>query len=39
MVGTGMRIGELIGLRWEDIDMDARTIDINHSLLFRWKEK
>lgn len=34
MVGTGMRIGELIGLRWEDIDMDARTIDINHSLFY-----
>ena len=34
MVGTGMRVGELVGLRWEDIDMDARTIDINHSLFY-----
>lgn len=34
MVGTGMRVGELIGLRWEDIDMDNRTIDVNHSLFY-----
>lgn len=34
MVGTGMRIGELVGLRWQDIDMEARTIDVNHSLYY-----
>lgn len=34
MLGTGCRIGELIGLRWEDVDMDARTISINHSLFY-----
>lgn len=34
MIGTGMRIGELVGLRWDDIDLDARTIDINHSLFY-----
>lgn len=32
LIGTGCRIGELIGLRWEDVDMENRTIDINHSL-------
>ena len=34
MIGTGCRIGELVGLRWEDIDMNNRTIDINHSLFY-----
>ena len=34
MIGTGMRIGEVVGLRWDDIDMNARTIDINHSLYY-----
>lgn len=34
MLGTGMRIGEIIGLRWEDIDMENRVIDINHSLYY-----
>ena len=26
---TGMRIGELLGLTWEDIDLDSMTISIN----------
>ena len=34
LIGTGCRIGEVIGLRWEDVDMDNRTIDINHSLFY-----
>lgn len=34
MIGTGCRIGELVGLRWEDIDLKNRTIDINHSLFY-----
>ena len=33
LLGTGCRCGEFIGLRWQDIDMDKRTIDINHSLV------
>ena len=32
MLGTGCRIGEIAGLRWEDCDFDANTISINHSL-------
>lgn len=27
-------MAELVGLRWEDIDMDNKTIDINHSLFY-----
>ena len=34
LLGTGCRIGELIGLRWEDIDLEQRTISINHSVTY-----
>ena len=34
-LGTGCRVGELIGLRWEDIDFDRNLISINHSLVYR----
>lgn len=32
---TGLRIGELIALRWNDIDMKKRKIDVNKSASFR----
>ena len=34
MFGTGCRIGEIIGLRWNDIDMDKRIININHNITY-----
>ncbi len=34
LLGTGCRIGECLGLRWEDIDYDKRIININHSLVY-----
>ncbi|MFQ9716219.1 MAG: tyrosine-type recombinase/integrase [Blautia sp.] len=34
LLGTGCRIGEVIGLRWEDVDMEKRLIDINHSVTY-----
>jgi len=34
MLGTGMRVGEVVGLRWCDIDLDEGTIDINHTLVY-----
>lgn len=34
MLWTGMRVGEVIGLRWEDIDFDNNEIDVNHNLNF-----
>ncbi len=34
MIGTGVRVGELVGLRWSDVDMNARSISINHSLFY-----
>ena len=38
LLGTGMRIGECLGLRWEDLDFEKRTININHSLMYRRLE-
>ena len=34
LLGTGCRIGEAIGIRWDDIDLENRIIDINHSLTY-----
>lgn len=34
LLGTGCRIGEALGLRWDDLDYEKRTISINHSLVY-----
>ena len=34
LFGTGARIGEAIGIRWEDLNMDDRSIDINHTVSY-----
>ena len=34
LLGTGCRIGEALGLRWEDLDFENRIISINHSLVY-----
>ena len=34
LLGTGCRIGELISLRWEDLNMESRRISINHSISY-----
>lgn len=31
-VGTGMRQGELLALRWEDVDLEARRLQVRHTL-------
>lgn len=36
MLESSVRIGELIGLTWKDINMKERIISINHELLYRW---
>lgn len=35
LLGTGMRIGECLGLRWDDLDFENRVISVNHSLIYR----
>ena len=32
MFGTGCRVGEIVGLTWQDIDMENRLISINHTV-------
>ena len=34
MANTGMRIGEISGLRWCDIDLENRRISVNHTLVY-----
>lgn len=31
-LGTGLRLGELLGLRWADIDMEARQLRVRHQM-------
>lgn len=37
-LGTGCRVGEIIGLRWEDCDFEDNTISINHNLVYRQQD-
>lgn len=34
LLGTGCRIGEVIGLRWKDLDYEKSMININHSVTY-----
>ena len=34
MANTGMRVGEITGLRWCDIDLEKKTISVNHTLVY-----
>lgn len=38
LLGTGCRIGEMLGLRWEDCDFDNSLISINHNLIYRLQD-
>lgn len=38
-LGTGCRVGEIVGLTWNDVDMDKGLIHINHTLVYYEKEK
>lgn len=35
MLGTGARIGEVLGLRWQDCNFEENIININHTLIYR----
>lgn len=37
-LGTGCRVGEIIGLRWTDCDFENGIISINHNMLYRKYE-
>ncbi|SDY16472.1 Site-specific recombinase XerD [Ruminococcaceae bacterium YAD3003] len=34
MLWTGMRCGEITGLRWEDVSFENNTISVNHTLVY-----
>lgn len=34
---TGMRTGELVGLKWDDIDFGKRTVTISRTMEYRYK--
>lgn len=36
---TGLRTGELIGLTWDAIDFSKRTLTVNKTMEFRYKQK
>lgn len=38
LLGTGCRVGEVIGLRWEDCDFKQNIISINHNLIYRQQD-
>ena len=37
-LGTGCRVSEIIGLRWEDVNMKEGYIDINHGISYYQRE-
>lgn len=38
LLGTGCRIGEMLGLRWCDVDFTEGIISINHNLVYRQQD-
>ena len=34
LLGTGCRVGEAVGLRWEDVDLEEGMISINHTVSY-----
>ena len=38
LLGTGCRVGEIIGLTWNDIDFENGIISINHNLIYRQQD-
>lgn len=34
MANTGLRVGEVTGLRWQDVDFEEGVIDVNHTLSY-----
>jgi integrase len=34
-IGSGLRVGELTGLTWDDVNFEDETISVNHSMTYR----
>lgn len=39
LLETGLRTGELVGLTWDAIDWERRTLTVNKTLEFRYKDR
>ena len=39
LLGTGMRIGECLGLRWDDLDFENRIIHVKHTYIYHPNEQ
>lgn len=39
MLGTGLRVGEVTGLRWDDLDFEHNLIHVNHTLVYYNHDK
>ena len=37
-LGTGMRLGELAGLTWDDVDLEKRVISVNHTVSYFYQD-
>lgn len=38
-LGTGMRVSELVGLRWDDVYLDEGYIEVNHNTVYYQREQ
>ena len=38
-LGTGARVSEIVGLRWEDVHMEKDYVEINHNTVYYQREK
>lgn len=38
LLGTGCRVGEAVGLRWQDCDFEGNVISVNHNLIYRVQD-
>ena len=37
ILGTGCRIGEALGMTWNDIHLDEKYVDVNHQMIYKEK--
>lgn len=38
LLGTGCRIGETLGITWDDINLEEKYINVNHQIIYKKKD-